>query len=689
MILILLLAAQPQATPQEPTRTEEVVVTASAFADDPLEQPFSLESLDQTWLRTRARTVPEALQGLPGVMVQKTASGQSSPYLRGFTGFRTQMLVDGIPLNHAAMRSGPNQYWSTLDALTVERLELVRGTSSVLYGSDAIGGTVNAISRRARVGGEGMRFGGGSFTRYSSADNSWTQRAEVSMSSGSEWGFLGGSTLSNYGDLRSGDGTLPETGYSQANGDFRFDRYFKNGVVWTTAGQTVRQTNVPRTHKTIFAVPYAGTSVGSELQRDQDQRRDLFYSRVSWGRGGGWIEKGEVTLSYQRNKEIRDRIRTGARRDLQGFDLNDIGLTARFESEAKGSGIWSWGTEIHRQTANSFRDNFVAGTFTGSAIQGAIGDDSTYDSAALYLQNEMFLHDDVSLIPGLRASWFSLDSNRVDNPSLTGPAVLQLNESWTALTGSLRSVWFLEEETTVYAGLSQGFRAPNLSDLTSLDATSAVETPSPDLQPEKYIQFEIGSKGRSGRWNWQSSVYQTWINDMIVQSPTGALIGGTPEVQKSNAGDGWVHGIEVDLGMEITPQWSAFANASWINGKVDQVQLPSGTTSREPLSRLAPLQGTTGIRWQQNQGAWWGEAWMWAVDNQDKLALRDVTDSSRIPAGGTPGFTIFGLSGGVKINENTRWSLSLENLGDKNYRVHGSGLNGPGFNIVSTVELNF
>ncbi|MDA0668287.1 MAG: TonB-dependent receptor [Planctomycetota bacterium] len=686
MIVILLCAAQ---LAQETARTAEVVVTASAFADDPLQQPFSLETLDQTWLRTRARTVPEALQGLPGVMVQKTASGQSSPFLRGFTGFRTRMLVDGIPLNHAAMRSGPNQYWSTLDALTVERLELVRGTSSVLYGSDAIGGTVNAISRRAKVGAEGLQIGGGSFTRYSSAEDSWTQRAEVSMASGSDWGFLGGSTVSHYGDLESGDGTLPETGYSQYNGDFRFDRYFSNGVVWTTAGQTVRQENVPRTHKTIFAVPFQGTSVGSELQRDHDQRRDLFYTRVAWDRGRGLTKNGEVTLSYQRHKEIRDRLRTGARRDLQGFDLDDIGLTARFESDARASGIWSWGTEVHHQSADSFRDNFVADVLTSSAIQGAIGDDSTYDSAAVYLQNEMFVRDDLSIIPGLRASWFSLESDRVENPDPSGPTILQLDESWTALTGSLRGVWYLSQENTVFAGLSQGFRAPNLSDLTSFEATSAVETPSPNLDPENYLQFEIGSKGRGGQWSWQTSVYQTWIDDMIVQSPTGALIDGVPEVQKSNAGDGWVHGVEVDVQYELDQAWSVFANASWMDGEVDQVELPSGATSRAPLSRLAPMQGNAGVRWQQNGGRWWGEAWMWAVDNQDDLALRDTTDTSRIPAGGTPGFTLFGLSGGVKISENARWSLSLENLGDKNYRVHGSGINGPGFNLVSTVELNF
>ncbi|MHC4380902.1 MAG: TonB-dependent receptor plug domain-containing protein, partial [Planctomycetota bacterium] len=387
LLSILLAAAQDPAqtsgvTPLQepgPTQVEEVVVTASAFASDPLDQPFSLDTLGGEWLRTRARTMPEALEGLPGVMVQKTAQGQSSPYMRGFTGFRTQLLMDGIPVNHAAMRSGPNQYWSTVDSLIIERLELVRGPSSVLYGSDAIGGTVNAITRRAAVGQTGFHLGGSSFTRYSSAEDSWTQRAEVVMQEGAEWGFLGGVTVAHYGDLESGGGSLPDTGYSQYNGDFRFDRYFNDRFTWTFAGQTVRQVDVPRTHKTIFAVPFAGTSVGSELRRDQDQTRDLFYSRLSWERGKGWIDDGEITLSFQRHKEDRDRLRSGARRDLQGFDLNDLGLTARFQGEPMATGIWSWGTEIHRQTADSFRHDFAGGSFTDSAIQGAIGDDSSYD----------------------------------------------------------------------------------------------------------------------------------------------------------------------------------------------------------------------------------------------------------------------------------------------------------------------
>ena len=106
-----------------------------------------------------AASVPEALSETPGVLVQQTAHGQGSPYLRGFTGFRTVALVDGIRLNNSTFRDGPNQYWSTIDALAITRLEVVKGPASVMYGSDAVGGTVNAscggratASARARSG---------------------------------------------------------------------------------------------------------------------------------------------------------------------------------------------------------------------------------------------------------------------------------------------------------------------------------------------------------------------------------------------------------------------------------------------------------------------------------------------------------------------------------------------------------
>jgi hemoglobin/transferrin/lactoferrin receptor protein len=79
-------------------------------------------------------------------MLQKTSYGQGSPFLRGFTGFRTLLMVDGVRLNNAVFREGPNQYWNTVDPWSVDRYEVVLGPASVLYGSDAVGGAVNALT---------------------------------------------------------------------------------------------------------------------------------------------------------------------------------------------------------------------------------------------------------------------------------------------------------------------------------------------------------------------------------------------------------------------------------------------------------------------------------------------------------------------------------------------------------------
>jgi hemoglobin/transferrin/lactoferrin receptor protein len=129
---------------------DEVVVTATARRESIFDLPYSVESLnaEELFSRRQVRSVPEALREVAGVMVQKTSHGQGSPYVRGFTGFRTLMLVDGVRLNNSVMREGPNQYWNTIDPLGLEEIEVVRGSVSVLYGSDAVGGTVQAITRQ-------------------------------------------------------------------------------------------------------------------------------------------------------------------------------------------------------------------------------------------------------------------------------------------------------------------------------------------------------------------------------------------------------------------------------------------------------------------------------------------------------------------------------------------------------------
>ena len=98
------------------------------------------------------------------------------------------------------------------------------------------------------------------------------------------------------------------------------------------------------------------------------------------------------------------------------------------------------------------------------------------------------------------------------------------NDDWNSLVGSLRALAPLgaERRHAVYAGVSQGFRAPNLSDLTRLDAarSTEIETPVDDLDPERFVSAEAGARFQGDRLTAELAAYYTWIEDLIVRAPT-------------------------------------------------------------------------------------------------------------------------------------------------------------------------
>ncbi|MCC6283345.1 MAG: Plug domain-containing protein, partial [Saprospiraceae bacterium] len=122
---------------------KEVVITAQRQQHADFEMPVVTTVLDAGYLKKRLpRSVPEALFGTPGIFVQKTNHGGGSPFLRGLTGQQILMLVDGIRLNNATFRSGPNQYLNTIDPSWLYRVEILESSGAAEYGSDAIGGVI-------------------------------------------------------------------------------------------------------------------------------------------------------------------------------------------------------------------------------------------------------------------------------------------------------------------------------------------------------------------------------------------------------------------------------------------------------------------------------------------------------------------------------------------------------------------
>ena len=171
--------------------------------------------------------------------------------------------------------------------------------------------------------------------------------------------------------------------------------------------------------------------------------------------------------------------------------------------------------------------------------------------------------------------------------------------------------------------------------------------------------------------------------------PTGRVIDSTPEVRADNIGDGWVWGLECDAAWRFATSWTAFTTASWMDGEADELDPATGQTVRSPLSRQHPFTAFLGLRWEPPGGCVWAQGeWGYAA-REDRLSLRDRTDTSRIPPEGTPSWNVVNLRGGVRIGEDVRFGVSLENVLDEDYRIHGSGQNEPGLNLVLMLEVAF
>ncbi|MBI2822572.1 MAG: TonB-dependent receptor [Acidobacteria bacterium] len=668
-----------------------VTATRSEKAAQDVPAVVHTRSYEELQGRVLARTIPEALTAIPGVMVQKTSHGQGSPFIRGFTGFRTLFLIDGIRLNNSAFRDGPNQYWNTVDLSTAGRLEIVKGPSSVLFGSDAVGGTVNVITRGRGEFSPGFHWERRLQARASSAERSGIGRLEVEGNI-DRFGFFAGTSLKNFGDLQGGAevGRQPRTGYHDRSGDLKLEYSFRGGSHVMFAYHRLEQGDVWRTHSTIFGIQWRGTSLGSDFERVLGQTRELTYLKYESRQPAPWIQRIAGTLSYQLQGEREFRIRGNRRQDRQGFDVRTIGTSMEIESRSR-AGLWTYGLEFYGDGVDSFRRTYDAGgTLRSVEIQGPLADDAVYNILGLFIENDLWVGARLNLIAGARYNWAAADAAAVRDPLSGGH--ISIADSFSKAVGTVRSSYRVDPQGrwNVFGGISQGFRAPNLSDLTRFDIarTNEIETPAPGLQPESFTAYEIGFKAGYGNVVVQLAYFHTRINGMIVGVPTGRILGSDAEVTKKNAGKGYIQGGELEANYRFHPQWKFSAAMTVVDGRLDSFIAPNVRT-REPVSRLMPTTALLGLRWEQPGSPLWLEGDVRMAGEQDNLTALDRLDTQRIPPGGTPGYVVFATRGGIRIGRNASVSTALENINNRDYRIHGSGLNEPGRNLVFALDVRF
>ncbi|MEO1857632.1 MAG: TonB-dependent receptor [Rubritalea sp.] len=691
-----LLVASERLRGEEVLETlETTVVEAIRIELSEEDAPYSIYSLTGAdFEKTLSRNVVESLEGQPGVSVQKTSNGQGSPYLRGFTGYRTLSTIDGVRYNNSVYRDGPNEYFSLIDSQSISGFELIQGPGSVLYGSDAIGGTLNLQTKSSDyILEDGYYAHGSQAYRYGSAENSHLFRTELQLGEGGKWGLQLGYSCKEFGDVDAASlGVQPKTGYGEQAWDARFDMVLNQNWSMTLVHQGLTQDDVWRTHSTIYAKSFKGTEVGSDLSRLKDQQRSLNYLRFLGEYIQPWLDQVSLTLSYQAWDEDGQRQRSNKKSLSEYFHSRMIGVDLEMLSNV-GQHILSYGVDFYRDNVDSGRVDYNAdGSVDRVRIQGPVGDDSTYDLLGLYAQDLIELSDRTDVILGGRYTYARASIGRYEDPVSRKPAAYDGN--WHNLVASVRAVHDLDNSGVwkAWGGLSQSFRAPNIADLSRYGGSRSdeIEIAATNLKSEKFLTGEIGLKAVEEKYQLTASYYYTFVDDYITSTPTRNMREGLNEVTKRNSAEGFIQGVEIAGSYELAEGWRLLGNVTWLDGELESfVDSSSSETLVEPMSRLMPLTLNAAVRWTSGDEKIWAELGCLFADKADKLSSRDKEDTQRIPPSGTPGYTLVHLRGGYKVNDHLDLTLGVENILDEAYRVHGSGSNEPGLGMVFGARASF
>jgi len=658
----------------------EVVVTASKAEQDPFQAPqyVSVISLEEIEERIPS-TTPDLLTREPGVLIQKTNLGGGSPFIRGLTGKQILLLVDGVRLNTSLYRYGPHQYLNMIDPGQIERIEVVRGPMSVLYGSDALGGTINVITKKRGDLETDFGWKGFTYAKYGSAARERTGRLQFEGNI-RRFGFIAGASYRGFSDLTGGRGigVQEPTGYEEVAADGKFNFRIGADQEIILASQFVRQFDVPKTSE---------VTLGGKKKYDYEpQTRLLTYLRYE-GRGiaGRWLDLARATISCSLQEEGEQVIADDP--SLETRERNEartLGATLHLRSNLGPYSLLSYGVEFYHDWIGSRKEEFHPDSGASTRVRSVYPDGATYSSFGAYLQDEILLAGPFTLVFGGRYSRIDTEGKLAD-PAAGELHTLSLQTDNFSGMAHLR-LDLLDSLAMVF-GVAQGFRAPNMEDFFGkVDFTS--EIPNTDLEPESSVNYEAGLKLRTSRLVGNIFYYFSTYDDLIDRAEAGFADDNGNGVQdadedriyqRRNVNRARIQGVELDGLLALTDRLSISGTFSWTRGE--------DLTSDEPLRRIPPAHGTLAVRYDFPAGYWVEASGLFAA-RQDRLSQGDK-DDPRIPKGGTPGYAVSNLAGGGTLFDCLDLTLTLENIGNVRYKTHGSGIYGPGTNFMAGCRYYF
>ncbi len=655
---------------------ELVQVTASRRAEAVSRAIPAVTVIDTEAILAAAPQIPaDVFRGRPGVYVQQTTPGQGIPIVRGLKGSEVLHLVDGMRLNNALFRNAPNQYLGLVEAANLERVEVVRGPASTLHGADAMGGVVQLITRRPEYRDQPGRR--------------WLARATAATADAALGGWLafeaGDATrvarvqlgAQDIGDRRTAAGTVRPSGYRARSLSASLRARRGDHAEWQLDLQHLRQPSTPRIDE---LVPGFGQdqAASSEFSFEPNQR-DFVHARYASTRASGWFDEFEVDLAYQRIRDDRrSRALDSPERVLEQNSSELYGLTAQFRRDAGARADLVYGLELYHDRVASARQTLAIDTGVSAPVTARFPDGSSIGSGAVYAHLRHRAGPRVTLDGGLRYSWFDIDLARADRPL---GAELDLDE----LTFSGGARLDLGEHWHLTANLGQGFRPPNIFDLGTLGPRpgNRFNVANPGLGPERLLSLDVGLKWANERWEGEWVAFGADYRDKITSVPTGAFTpDGREVIQSQNVAALKLGGMEFGVRYFGAADWEISAALNHLRGT------ETGADGvRTAADRIPPLNGRLDFTRRLGE-RWSGSLRADFARQQARLSPRDAADP-RIDPDGTAGWATLSLA--LDWRPAPRWRLrfGLDNVFDRAYREHGSGIDGRGRSLVLTADAQW
>lgn len=684
---LTLAAACAQAYGQaaEPRVLKEVVISGARSERALQDVPAAVDVLSSDDLDPASvQDIRDLVRDLPNVSVKRAPvrfggvngnvgrDGNAGFNIRGLEGNRVLLTVDGIrvPREMVSGVFGPAAFGRDYyDLGLISRVEIVRGPSSALYGSDGLAGLVAMFTTQPQdLLKEGQSFGGRIGLSASSEDKGAKLSATLAGRASEEWQWLMSLQAGRSHELDN-QGTNHELNSNRTAPNPQDDNQYSllGKLVYTPGGGQRHTFTIEHVDKRSEVEAYTGRApavTAATHVGDLDGTSSMERTRLSWdGRWriqSAWADEVRANLGWQSSKS-REATREfrplqPAATQIRERDVTyteDI-LQAVLQAEKVSSlgGDWTSKLVYGLDLSRADLDNYVTGVNGPSYETYPLRrfPQTTENVSALFVQSE-FANDRWSLIPALRYDHISL--NAKSSPLYPLNPVSLSN---SALTPKLGAIWRGGQDWNLFANLAAGFRSPNPLQVNNYfqNPFGNYETiPNPNLRPEKSQTFELGARGNHSAFEWEAVAftgrYKDFIEDLVTVQTAPVL-----QFQSVNRQRVTLKGFELKGAWRVTP-------ATTLRAAYGQTQ-GTDTSTGLPLNSVNPAKLVLGV--DHRMGDWTFGA---AVTHVAAKSASDIDYTGAANQFATPSYTTLDLKASWAVSPGWKLSTAIHNVTDRKY----------------------